>query len=68
MKAPRPAYDPLAYAVDEAHARGLQLHAWFNPFRAMLPVFAGKAAATHVTRKHPEWIREVRLANVDRSR
>jgi uncharacterized lipoprotein YddW (UPF0748 family) len=55
---PRPAYDPLAYAVEEAHARGLQLHAWFNPFRAMLPVFAGKAAASHVTRKHPEWIRK----------
>jgi uncharacterized lipoprotein YddW (UPF0748 family) len=54
---PKPAYDPLAFAVEEAHARGLQLHAWFNPFRAMLPTFAGKAAASHVTRKHPEWIR-----------
>jgi uncharacterized lipoprotein YddW (UPF0748 family) len=54
---PSPAYDPLAYAVEEAHARGLQLHAWFNPFRAMLPNLAGKAAASHVTRKHPEWIR-----------
>src|SRR4051812_15527363 len=42
---PSPAYDPLAFAIDEAHARGLQLHAWFNPFRAMLPVFAGKAAS-----------------------
>jgi uncharacterized lipoprotein YddW (UPF0748 family) len=55
---PSPAYDPLAYAVDEAHARGLQLHAWFNPFRAMLPNFAGKAAPSHVTKKHPEWIRK----------
>ena len=55
---PQPPYDPLAYAVAEAHARGLQLHAWFNPFRAMLPVFAGKAAPSHVTRKHPEWIRK----------
>src|SRR5262249_19735237 len=26
-------YDPLAFAVREAHARGLELHAWFNPFR-----------------------------------
>jgi len=52
-----PGYDPLAFAVREAHARGLQLHAWFNPFRAMLPVFAGKAASNHVTRTHPEWIR-----------
>src|SRR5947209_7801214 len=55
---PSPPYDPLAYAVQEAHARGLQLHAWFNPFRAMLPIFAGKAAATHVTKQHPEWIRK----------
>jgi len=52
-----PGYDPLAYAVAQAHARGLQLHAWFNPFRAMLPNFRGRAAANHVTRTHPEWIR-----------
>src|SRR4051812_33257030 len=49
---PKPAYDPLAYAVAEAHARGMQLHAWFNPFRAMLPNATGKAAANHVTRMH----------------
>ena len=30
----RPGYDPLAFAVQEAHARGLELHAWINPFRA----------------------------------
>ncbi len=29
-----PGYDPLAFAIDEAHARGLELHAWINPFRA----------------------------------
>ena len=29
-----PGYDPLAYAVAQAHARGLELHAWINPFRA----------------------------------
>ena len=55
---PSPAYDPLAFAVEEAHARGIQLHAWFNPFRAMLPIFAGKAAPSHVTKQHPEWIRK----------
>jgi uncharacterized lipoprotein YddW (UPF0748 family) len=57
-RAPSPEYDPLAYAVDQAHARGLQLHAWFNPFRAMLPLFAGRAAKTHVTKAHPEWVRK----------
>lgn len=57
-QAPQPAYDPLQFAIDEAHARGIQIHAWFNPFRAMLPIFAGKASASHVTKKHPEWIRK----------
>lgn len=28
-----PGYDPLAYAVEQAHARGLELHAWINPYR-----------------------------------
>jgi uncharacterized lipoprotein YddW (UPF0748 family) len=32
-KAPEPLYDPLEFAIREAHARGLELHAWFNPFR-----------------------------------
>lgn len=54
---PKPEYDPLAFAVAEAHARGLQLHAWFNPFRAMLPNSTSRMAATHVTRAHKSWIR-----------
>jgi uncharacterized lipoprotein YddW (UPF0748 family) len=55
---PSPAYDPLAFAIAETHARGMQFHAWFNPFRAMLPNFQGKAAASHVTRAHRSWIRK----------
>lgn len=51
-----PGYDPLAVAIREAHARGLQLHAWFNPFRASLDGGI-KAARNHVTRLHPEWVR-----------
>ncbi|HEY5061876.1 MAG TPA: family 10 glycosylhydrolase, partial [Gemmatimonadaceae bacterium] len=31
---PEPAWDPLAFAVAQAHARGLELHAWVNPYRA----------------------------------
>ncbi|HEX9950453.1 MAG TPA: family 10 glycosylhydrolase [Rubricoccaceae bacterium] len=49
-----PGYDPLAFAVQEAHARGLQLHAWANPFRASMPG-VGRHDAAHVTRAHPEW-------------
>ena len=36
-KAPEPFYDPLAFAIEEAHKRGLELHAWFNPYRARIP-------------------------------
>ena len=51
-----PGYDPLAVAIKEAHARGLQIHAWFNPFRASLDGGI-RAARNHVTRTHPEWVR-----------
>ncbi|MBC8126567.1 MAG: family 10 glycosylhydrolase [Gloeobacteraceae cyanobacterium ES-bin-144] len=30
-----PGYDPLAYCIKAAHARGIEVHAWFNPFRAL---------------------------------
>ncbi len=51
-----PGYDPLAYAVEEAHARGIELHAWINPFRAA--IHAGdKLPANHVAKEHPEWVR-----------
>src|SRR5688572_19254177 len=36
-KAPEPYWDPLRFAVDAAHARGLELHAWFNPYRTRHP-------------------------------
>lgn len=55
-KAPDPPYDPLALAVALAHARGMELHAWFNPFRAM-PNREHSACATHVTRTRPELVR-----------
>jgi len=52
---PSDGYDPLEFAVGEAHARGLELHAWFNPFRARTsrkqPV-----ASNHVSRRHPDWL------------
>lgn len=50
-----PGYDPLAFAVEEAHRRGLELHAWFNPFRAKV----GKASLDplHWAVQHPQWMR-----------
>ena len=45
-----PGYDPLEYAIEEAHKRGLELHAWFNVFQTS-STYPGTPAATH-----PEWI------------
>ncbi|MFT5467200.1 MAG: uncharacterized lipoprotein YddW (UPF0748 family) [Verrucomicrobiales bacterium] len=47
--------DPLPRAIEEAHARGIEVHAWFNPFRARANSKPA-AAANHVTRQHPEWL------------
>jgi uncharacterized lipoprotein YddW (UPF0748 family) len=55
---PAPFYDPLAFAVSEAHKRGLQLHAWFNPYRALHPSHTGPIAANHVSRTHPQFVRK----------
>ncbi|MGD9632926.1 MAG: glycoside hydrolase family 10 protein [Pirellulales bacterium] len=57
-QAPEPEYDPLEFAVEEAHRRGLELHAWFNPYRATAPTMQGEVSANHVSRTHPEWVRE----------
>jgi uncharacterized lipoprotein YddW (UPF0748 family) len=55
-RAPDPLWDPLAFAVREAHARGLELHAWFNPFRARYPGDDGPAARSHVSRRRPDLV------------
>jgi uncharacterized lipoprotein YddW (UPF0748 family) len=56
-KAPQPLYDPLAFAIEEAHRRGLELHAWFNPFRALHPQTKSSVAPNHISRTHPEFVR-----------
>ena len=43
-----PGYDPLAFAVQEAHARGLELHAWINPFRAGNTSDSTRLSPTHL--------------------
>ncbi|WIM93640.1 family 10 glycosylhydrolase [Actinoplanes oblitus] len=57
-----PGWDPMAFMVSEAHARGLEFHAWFNPYRGTQPAPGGgsgtdaaKLAPNHPLRKHPEW-------------
>lgn len=56
-KAPSPFYDPLEFAVTEAHRRGLELHAWFNPYRALHKAHAGEIASNHISRTRPELVK-----------
>lgn len=46
-----PGYDPLAFAIQESHRRGIELHAWFNPFRASATERSPKSS-DHITRTH----------------
>ena len=54
-KAPSPAWDPLAYAVVLAHSMGIELHAWFNPYRVWHPAAKGVPAANYIGYTHPMW-------------
>ncbi|MFF3752618.1 glycoside hydrolase family 10 protein [Streptomyces sp. NPDC002018] len=51
-----PGWDPLGTAVREARARGLELHAWFNPYRVANHTDPARLTAGHPARLHPEWI------------
>ena len=55
-QAPKPFYDPLEFAVAEAHKRGLELHAWFNPFRARHSSGASAVARNHVSKTRPQLV------------
>jgi uncharacterized lipoprotein YddW (UPF0748 family) len=54
--APSPYYDPLRFWTQEAHRRNMEMHAWFNPFRALTDSKKNPNPPTHVTKTHPEWI------------
>ncbi|MFD3677988.1 glycoside hydrolase family 10 protein [Streptomyces sp. NPDC058613] len=50
-----PGWDPLGTAVAEAHARGLELHAWFNPYRVANHTDPDRLVASHPARRNPGW-------------
>ncbi|TMR98703.1 family 10 glycosylhydrolase [Nonomuraea basaltis] len=50
-----PGYDPLAFMVNEAHARNLEFHGWFNPYRIANHDDPTKLVSTHPARQHPSW-------------
>jgi len=57
-RAPAPAWDPLAYAVTQAHGRGLELHAWFNPYRAKHPSAKGGLSKRHIANTSPALVKK----------
>ncbi|GJM25133.1 MAG: UPF0748 protein YngK [Phycisphaerae bacterium] len=55
--APKPYYDPLEFVVEESHKRGMEVHAWFNPYRTQHP--SNKTVDDlHVSQKHPDWVKQ----------
>ncbi len=53
---PYPYFDPLEFWIEEAHKRGMELHAWFNPYRAERNVGNYPLAPNHVVNSHPNWV------------
>ena len=60
-QAPSPWYDPLEFMIEETHRRGMEFHAWCNPYRAVKTIGKSSVSPDHITRKHPEWF--VRFEN-----
>ena len=54
-KPPSPYYDPLQFMINEAHKRGMEFHAWLNPYRAVYNIGTSSIAPDHITRTHPDW-------------
>jgi uncharacterized lipoprotein YddW (UPF0748 family) len=53
-RAPTPSWDPLAFAIAESHRRGMELHAWFNPYRSRHPADTTRPASPlHISRTNP---------------
>lgn len=56
-KAPEPFYDPLELLIEEAHRRGIEVHAWFNPYRARHPSAKSPVPPGHVSKRIPAIVR-----------
>ena len=56
-----PGFDPLAFAVEQAHKRNLEIHAWFNPYRVSMNTNSATIESLNIEksvyREHPDWIR-----------
>jgi uncharacterized lipoprotein YddW (UPF0748 family) len=53
-----PGWDPLKFAIDEAHKRGMELHAWFNVAKVSGPEMPPVSTPLHIVRSHPDWVQQ----------
>jgi uncharacterized lipoprotein YddW (UPF0748 family) len=51
-----PGWDPLQFLLDEAHAAGIEVHAWFNVYKVRGPGRPGASSPQHPARAHPDWV------------
>ncbi len=56
-RAPQPFYDPLKMWIEQAHARGIELHAWFNPYRARHTGAKSANAKNHISNTNPRVVK-----------
>ncbi len=54
-KSPTPYYDPLAFIISETHKRGMEFHAWLNPYRAIINYEKDTSKLYNLINKKPEW-------------
>ena len=55
---PMPYYDPLQFMIEETHKRGMEFHAWCNPYRADYLIGKTSISPSHITKVRPEWFLE----------
>lgn len=56
-RAPQPYWDPLQWMIDECHKRGMELHAWINPYRARTKT-TKDLASNHIAARRPDLVFE----------
>ena len=59
-----PGYDPLLFAVEEAHKRGIEIHAWFNPYRYESVLHQWDGTPQNYRESHPEWLLDLSLIHI----
>lgn len=59
-----PTYDPLAYLIEQAHKRGMEVHAWINPYRFASNSTYKNNTATDYPTTHPDWVQHCEAAEI----